>query len=153
MVKELKLTIELIPQSAWNNNLRSYLTASQWNKVRKKCYSVANYRCEICDGVGPKHPVECHERWEFEEGKVKLVGLIALCPACHEVKHIGRAQVVGRGNAALNHFMKINKATKQQAMAYISDCFMLWRKRSKQQWELDVTYLEEYMGESLKSRR
>lgn len=143
----MKLTIELIPRSSWDVNLRSYLTKSQWDKVRRKCYQDAGYRCEICNGVGKKHPVECHERWEFENGQVKLLGLIALCPSCHEVKHIGRADAVGRGPQALSHLMKVNGLTKSEAMGYVRHAFRIWQDRSKRQWELNIDYLEEYMGE------
>lgn len=143
----MKLTIELIPRSSWDVNLRSYLTKSQWDKVRRKCYQNAGYRCEICNGVGTKHPVECHERWEFENGQVKLLGLIALCPSCHEVKHIGRADAVGRGPQALAHLMKVNELTESEAMGYVRHAFRIWQDRSKRQWELNIDYLEEYMGE------
>lgn len=143
----MKLTIELIPKSAWNSNLRSYLTDHQWNIVRRKCYQEAGYVCEICGGVGKKHPVECHERWGFENGQVKLLGLIALCPSCHEVKHIGRADAVGRGPQALAHLMKVNEMTESEAMCYVRHAFRIWQDRSKKQWELNIDYLEHYMGE------
>lgn len=87
----MKLTIELVPSTSWFSNLRSLLSSEEWDKIRRGCYKNANYKCEICSGVGPKHPVECHETWEYDEkqGIQKLIGLIALCPSCHEVKHVG----------------------------------------------------------------
>lgn len=149
----MKLTIELVPKGAWNNNLRSYLTSPQWDKVRRKCYEEAGHVCEICGGVDAGRlakghsPVDCHERWDFGNGTIKLIGLIALCPSCHEVKHIGRADAVGRGAEALRHFMKINKVSEKVAREYIREAFILWRTRSGTSWTLDVGYLEEYMGE------
>lgn len=144
----MKLTVELIPKSSWDNNLRSYLTSTQWDKVRRKCYQEAGYKCEICEGVGPKHPVECHEKWDFVNGQVKLFGLIALCPACHEVKHIGRAVATGNEKRALAHFMKVNQMSKADSVAYINEAFDIWRNRSRYPWKLEISYLEEYMGES-----
>lgn len=142
----MKLTIELVPKTAWNNNLRSHLSKSEWDKVRKKCYGSANYVCEICGGKGPKHPVECHEKWDFSEGKIKLIGLIALCPSCHECKHIGLAGIRGRGEIAINHFMKVNGVSRQVAQAYIREAFELYRERSKRKsWEVDFSYLQEYI--------
>jgi len=49
--------------------------------------------CETCGGCGPQYPVECHEIWNYDDTRLiqKLDGLIALCPDCHEVKHIGLA--------------------------------------------------------------
>ena len=142
----MKLEIELVPKTAWFNNLRSFLTKEEWDFVRKKCYKEANYNCEICGSQGDNWPVECHEIWEYTKArKVKLKGLIALCPDCHEVKHIGLAQIRGRLYPALNHFMKVNNVSKQEAIKYVNSCFSLWNERNKVDWKLDVSYLKEYM--------
>lgn len=142
----MKLEIELVPKTAWFTNLRSHLKASEWDKVRRKCYAAANNHCEICGGRGPKHPVECHERWDFGDGKIKLIGLIALCPFCHEVKHIGLAGIRGRGEIALKQFMKVNGVSRDVALQYVQEAFALYHERSdRTDWELDVSYLQEYM--------
>lgn len=157
-MSDLKLTIELIPTTAWDNNLRSYLTGRQWDKVRKKCYAEADHKCEICGGQDPYRlakghsPVDCHERWSFENGEVKLYGLIALCPNCHEVKHIGLAEARGNFNRALQHFMRVNGLNQTDAMHHIKDAAHLWKKRNEGHWDLNVDYLEEYMGEKLKGK-
>ena len=141
----MKLTIELIPQTSFFSNLRSLLSASEWDKIRKGCYKYANYKCEVCDGVGPKHPVECHETWEYDEltGVQKLVNLVALCPNCHEVKHIGLAGIKGRRDEAIAHFCKINECLKSDAEKYIKEVFLAWNTRSDMEWQLDVSLLEE----------
>ena len=141
----MKLTIELIPSTSWFSNLRSILTSGEWDKVRKSCYKSANYKCEVCGGVGEKHPVECHETWEYDEinGIQKLISLIALCPSCHEVKHIGLAGIKGRTQEAIEHFCKVNACTKTEAEKYIKEAFETWNKRSEQEWQLDISKLEE----------
>ena len=145
----MRLEIELVPKTAWFTNLRSHLSKSDWDIVRKKCYAKANYKCEICGGKGSKHPVECHEKWDFSGGNVKLIGLIALCPSCHEVKHIGLAGVRGRGEVALQHLMKVNNISHDDAVKYVKEAFCLYHERSKiEDWELDVTYLEEYLKDN-----
>lgn len=143
--KAYKLTIELIPSSSFFNNLRSLLSPEEWDKIRKGCYKHAGYKCEICTGVGPTHPVECHETWSYEEntGIQKLVGIIALCPACHEVKHIGLAGIKGRHNEAVSHFCKVNNCSTADAEKYIKEAFSIFQKRSNQEWELDISLLEE----------
>lgn len=142
----MKLEIELVPKTAWFTNLRSELTKAQWDVVRKKCYRQADYKCEICGGVGAKHPVECHEKWAFEDGKITLLGLIALCPSCHECKHIGLAGIRGRGEIALRHFMKVNGIGRAEAEAYVKAAFKLFHERSQRDsWELDTKYLAEYL--------
>ncbi len=62
-----KLSVELVPSSSWANNVRSLVSKKEWDSIRKKSYQDANYRCEICHGVGRKHPVECHEIWEYND--------------------------------------------------------------------------------------
>ena len=83
------LHIELVPKSTWGKNVRSMLPKEQWDILRKWVYAAADYLCEICGGEGKKWPVECHERWQWEEstGIQKLVGFVALCPKCHGVKN------------------------------------------------------------------
>lgn len=152
----MKLTIELIPSTAWDNNLRSYLTKTGWDLVRRKCYAEADYHCEICGnqgGNGKKHPCEAHEKWQFTQGEVKLTGVISLCPPCHEVKHIGRAEATGNFERALRHFMKVNGVDRNTAMEYIRESARIWRERSKQEWSLNIDYLKEYMGEDFKYKR
>lgn len=140
----MKLTIELVPSTPWFSNLRGLLSVAEWNKIRKGCYKHANYKCEICTGIGPYHPVECHETWEYDEktGIQKLVGLIALCPSCHETKHIGLAGIKGRRNEAIAHFCKINNCSLLDAEKYIEEVFVIWNKRSSQEWSLNIELLE-----------
>lgn len=122
------------------------VTKTQWDHIKKQVYSKSYYICEICEGIGPKHPVECHEIWSFNDKKLiqKLENMIALCPDCHMVKHIGLAQVQNKGARALSHLMKINKITKKQATDYIEKAFQQWQQRSLKKWEVDVSILKSY---------
>lgn len=142
----LKLEIELIPSSAWYNNIRNLVSRSQWDKIRKECYQHANHKCEICGGRGNKWPVECHERWEFLDGKINLLGFIALCPPCHEVKHIGLASKRGRFNDAKKHFMEVNGLSNNEVDKYIKDAFDLFKKRSTEKWEMNLSLIESYLS-------
>lgn len=140
------LTIELVPQSSFLNNVRAILTSAQWDQVRKQVYSEAWYVCEICGDVGPKHPVECHEIWNYDDLNhiQKLEKMVALCPNCHSVKHIGLAEVKGNFNEALSHFMKVNKVSKKKSLIYIENQFKIWEQRSEHSWKLDVSILKNY---------
>jgi hypothetical protein len=128
------------------NNVRAVLTAAQWNAVRTRVCDAAYNVCQICGGVGPKHPVECHEIWDYNDKTLvqKLTGMLSLCPVCHRVKHIGFAQVQGKGEQACRHLMKINKLTKKKAEEYIAQSFEIWAERSKKQWTLDISILSDY---------
>ena len=141
-----KLTIELVPQTSWANNVRAVLTAKQWRTLASIVSDRAWNVCEICGGTGPNHPVECHEIWEYNEKTQirKLAGMIALCPDCHMVKHIGYARTQGKEEQAIKHLMKVNKMTKKEAKAYISECFQTWINRSQIDWKLDLSGLKRY---------
>lgn len=140
----MKLTIELVPSTAWYSNVRSNVSKEEWDVLRKACYKKAGYKCEVCGGKGPKHPVECHEIWSYDDDTCKqtLEGLIALCPNCHKCKHIGYAQISGNYESALKHLAKVNEITIEEAEKYVEESFILWEKRSKSSWELDITILE-----------
>jgi len=147
-----ELHIELVPRTAWGVNLRSALSKAGWDKLRKATYRKAGYVCEICGGKGPRHPVECHEIWEYEDIKgrrgdqgvpiQRLVGLVALCPACHEVKHFGRATVTGKRDRAFRHLMRVNGWDPGQARRHVREAKDLWDARSYWRWELDLSWLE-----------
>jgi hypothetical protein len=139
-----KLTIELVPQTCWFSNVRSEVTSQMWDLLKKRTFQQANYRCEICGGRGNKHPVECHEVWDYNDDcyRQTLVRLIALCPACHECKHIGFANTQGRGEIAAKHLAKVNQWSNEQAMTYIEESFEIWQRRSQSNWTLDISYLE-----------
>lgn len=143
---KLKLTIELVPKTCWFSNVRAVVSKNQWKQLAAQVYSKAYNLCEICGGIGPKHPVECHEIWHYDDKKLiqKLVGMVALCPNCHMVKHIGLAQIQNRGEQALRHLMKVNKMSRPKAEQYIIDCFQLWGSRSTKQWKLDISHLKDY---------
>jgi len=140
----LKLTIELVPESAFYKNVRALLTKDQWSALSKQVRSAAYDICQICNS--PKQSLDCHEVWHYNDSKLiqKLTGLVALCKDCHMVKHFGFAQIKGKGEQALNHFMKINKLTRRQALTYIEEAFEIWKLRSKSSWTTDVSFLENY---------
>ena len=140
-----KLLVELVPLSTWGWNLRSELTRAEWDRLRKATYERAENRCEVCGGRGRKHPVECHERWEYDDTNrvQKLVGLEALCPYCHEVRHIGRAISVGNGDRAMIHLDRVNGWPPEQTAEHVAQAFATWRERSKHAWTLDLSWLHD----------
>lgn len=142
----MKLSIELVPKTCWFTNVRSNVSKSEWDILRKACYKKAGYRCEICGGVGENHPVECHEIWEYndEDNIQTLKGLIALCPNCHKVKHPGLAGMNGDGDIVIKQLMGVNGWDRETANEYIGACFEIWERRSRKEWKLDISYLNEY---------
>jgi 5-methylcytosine-specific restriction endonuclease McrA len=143
MSQALRLTIDLVPRTAWFRNLRSLLSPDQWDTLRKETYRRSEYTCEICGGTGREHPVECHEKWEYDDEKhvAKLVGLTSLCPACHECKHIGLAQIKGRLPFAKAHLARVNKISADEASGLVQDAFRVWRERSQYDWTVDIEWV------------
>lgn len=144
------LAIELVPATAWGNNLRACMTSAQWNRIRKNQYRLANHQCEICGQKGTSQgydwPVECHEVWHYDDVKhiQTLVRLIALCPFCHAVKHFGLTEMRGRKKQATDHLAEVNSWTAKQTAAHIANAMVVWQERSKYVWGLDLSYLLEH---------
>jgi hypothetical protein len=142
-----RLTIELVPATSWYRNVRALVDEPTWDRIRRKVYRRAGYRCELCGGRGPAHPVECHEVWRYDDQArtQTLAGMVALCPACHQVKHLGLANVRGTSAEARAQLMRVNGWTPEQADAYIEQAFQLWERRSQWPWTLDLDGLRPYV--------
>ena len=141
-MKKYKLDFEMVPEECWFSNLRSVLKPDDWDKVRRFAYAKAGYRCEIC---GVQARLEAHEVWSYDDEKAlqKLERVTALCPACHEVKHISRTQLMGRGMDAMEHFMKVNGCSQMEFHAALGEANEEYRRRNKVEgWVTDVTWLE-----------
>lgn len=141
-----KLQIELVPNGCWYTNVRSNVTKRQWDTIRKDIYQKAGYLCEICGGIGSRHPVECHEIWSYDIPTriQKLEKLEALCPLCHEVKHFGFASERGFRLRALRRFSKINDISLEEAEEIIHVVLQQWQERSLLDWTLDISLLKKY---------
>ena len=143
--QEPRLTIELVPQTCWFSNVRSEVSLADWDWLRKTTAANAEIRCEVCGGRGPKWPVECHEIWDYDDARrvQTLRRLTALCPTCHEVKHMGFANVRGRGDIAAKHLAKVNGWSAPEADRYIAEQFAVWERRSRVEWTLNLSWLEQ----------
>jgi len=139
----MKLTIELVPGTSWGNNLRSLLEPADWDRLRKAQYAKANYVCEVCGGKGRTYPVECHEIWEYNDRThvQKLAGLVALCPACHQVKHIGRTISLGQGDLAVAHMSRVNGESRECSWEHVQRALQEHSTRSLHKWTIDLAWL------------
>jgi hypothetical protein len=137
------LTIELVPEPIWYANLRKVLTTQQWDYLRRLAYRASDYKCSICGGKGPDHPVEAHEIFEYDDKRhvQTLKGMMALCPSCHQVKHIGLAQMHGKYDEALAQLMKVNDIDFREAKVYIQKCWEQWDERNRHKWTQNLGWL------------
>jgi len=152
-MRRAALTIELIPSSSWGTNIRSLIGQTRWDKVRRQAYERAGHRCEVCGSdhitlTGSRVPyaVECHEVWEYDDEHhvQRLVRMIALCPACHSVKHYGRTSNLGYGREAEAHLARVNGWTQREVEEHIEESGGLWEQRSQFSWQMDLSALREY---------
>jgi hypothetical protein len=135
-----KLTVEIIPTSLHGKNPRTVLGRTTWDRQRKLVCEAAGNRCEICGGVGKRHRVEIHERYAYDETCTppcqRVIGLIALCPDCHAVKHLARTNRVSveqRDPAiyenALRHLARVNDWDPEHVKSYLAETTETFRRR------------------------
>jgi len=147
-VQEQKLIVELIPKTCQYSNVRTTLKKKEWDKIRLIVYEKAGHKCEICHQTGLeqgyRHKLECHEIWEYKDTKKiqKLVGLIALCPLCHQVKHIGRTSFIGKQKIALDRLSNINKWNLEEVTQHVAEAYEKNKERSNFDWTLDISLLK-----------
>ena len=147
--KKSELHIELIPKTCFYSNVRTLLPNKYWDILRKESYEKAGHRCEICRDTGKnqgyRHDVECHEIWDYNDKTrvQKLLGLISLCPKCHQVKHFGRTSAIGKQAEAFEHLEKVNNWNHKQCAKHAGDSMLEWMDRSKYKWKLDLGILNE----------
>lgn len=148
-----KLYVDLVPKTGWYSNLRSELAKEEWDLVRHTAYKLAGNKCEICGDSGFnqnfRHAVEAHERWSFDAttGTQILVGVQALCPACHQATHMGLANIRGVAVEATAHLAKVNNWSAHEANDHIQKAFADWIERSEKKWRLDMSWLLVYESE------
>ena len=90
--------------------------------------------------------LEAHEQWSYDEGRAvqKLETVVALCHACHEVKHIAFAQMRGRGADVMEHFMRVNGCSQMEYHAALSAANEEHRRRNRIDcWQTDLSWLKE----------
>lgn len=130
-MKDLKLTIEMLPKGAWNNDFSKTLPKKEWDILRNECYKRANHHCEICGYE--TDDLDAHEVWEFDvKNKIqKLKDIIGICSKCHGVKHIRNSQRLGCGEDAKWHFMNVNKCTELDYASHLALAQMNFEERNK----------------------
>jgi hypothetical protein len=144
VMKEYKLKFEMIPEECWRGNLRTLLPPQLWDVIRKEAYARSGHRCAVCGATGR---LEAHERWSYDEKKrlQKLETVVALCKNCHEVVHISRTYLFGRGAEAEEHFKKVNGCSQVEYHAALAEANEAYQKRNQiEGWTTDFSWLNRY---------
>ena len=56
----------------------------------------------------------------------------------------------GHEPEALGQLATVNGWTPEQCAEYVDEAFAVWRKRSEHQWKVDLSFIEEHFGISIK---
>jgi len=130
-MQKYKLTIEMLPRGAWNNDFSKTLPKKEWDILREACYKKANHKCQICGYETDE--LDAHELWDFDiKNKTQtLVDIIGICSKCHGVKHIRNSQRLGYGENAKQHFLNINKCSALDYASQLAKAQMEFEERNK----------------------
>lgn len=147
----MKLTVELVPRSAWWVNVRSHVSRADWEKCKKYSKTKTDGVCILCGGSGlqqgRRYATEAHEVWSYDDSRKiqTLVDIVPICPRCHQAKHMGRSRATMNPHQwaqLIQHFMDVNEMYDERVDEYLLDVFDVWERRSQFKWELDVSFLE-----------
>ena len=71
--------------------------------------------------------------------------MIAVCPACHEVIHIGRTSLLGNEGRAQAHFMQVNGCSQSEYHAALGEANRIHAERSRHEWVTDISKLKDLL--------
>ena len=143
MSNDLRLTIELVPKPCWYSNMRTQVSRSAWDKIRKEVYALYKYHCGVCH-VG-NVTLHCHEKWQYDDTLhiQKLNGFIALCEMCHHCKHMGLASILAAEGKldlerVIEHFMNVNQCSRAEYEMLSNEAWSTWRERNMHEWTTEL---------------
>ncbi len=136
-----KIEILSIPQSSWGVSLANLLPKEDWDKVRKKVFKGAGYKCEVCGNTDEE--LHCHEVWEFKYSEQRLIRFDCLCKLCHDSTHFfGTTQRYKNKpeyiEKVMKHLETINCLTRKQLLACINTRKEINKKRAKKTYKITV---------------
>lgn len=146
----MKLTIELVPKTAWNQSLANLLPRSVWIGIRESHIQQNAKKCEICgqtEGI-----FNLHEIWKYDDFThiQRLDSFVLLCTWCHHIKHIGLAGILADEgkldyDKLVEHFCAVNSCSPKEFEKCVKDAFVMWEKRSLYKWQQDFGEYSKYL--------
>ena len=135
----LKLELEIIPDTTKYQNLKVAVPQTTWAKLSKDTRIRFNNKCAICGTT--QNQLNCHEVWEWNDKSwvQKLMALIPLCPLCHATKHNNSYLFPEHYKKCQTHFAEINHISLEDmdVKDYISTIERISYKRGTHYWVLD----------------
>lgn len=141
-----RLSIDLVPATAWGENLRTlFATPTVFKRVKAWTHERAGQRCEACGRIkggerGQTKTLECHEQWSYDDGAgvQRLESTVSLCRMCHMCCHFGLSQLQGREPQVRAWLRRVNAWSERQLQDHIAESFETWNRRSAMEWRTDV---------------
>lgn len=147
---DMKLEIELVPNTVWFKSLYQLLPREVWNSIRAEHIRTTGAKCEICSSL--VRPLQLHEIWEYDDEKhvQKLLGFQLLCRKCHWIKHIGLAGIKADKDELdydelIEHFCGVNQCSRKDFDKHKHKAFEIWRERSTHEWKQDFGEYKRYI--------
>lgn len=156
---DLRLTIDLVPRSAWWRSLYRMLPRSKWEKLRQRTLAEQGKRCVVCGAEGEGVVIVCDELWHYDDEShvAQLVALRPICRPCSFVKHIGHAGILASQgkldlDALVAHFLEVNGCGRGAFEQHREAAFTLWEERSRHDWRVDFGEYAALLPEGARER-
>src|SRR5260370_25968 len=129
----MKLTLELIPSTAWLHSLHRYLTDKAWTNLRQSILDKNGTSCSVCGATNVR--LDCNEQWEFDDKThiQRLVGLVMLCQMCHLTVHMMERGSI-TNDVLAEHFMKVNGCSREEFEVHYQQCLEEQARREFDQY-------------------
>ena len=156
-MSEYKLSISMVPQALWGENLRKHLTRGSWNKLRLSQFE-REPNCEFCGSSPSGAARHAHEEWDYEKtvGTAYLVKLRTICRMCHLVEHPGFVSVmVAKGHftpAILDeikyHFCIVNRCKAEDYCKHCEEARSKYEELARvTDWKIDFGRYSELVND------
>ena len=144
---------DLIPKTTWGASLSNMLTDTSWQGIRHRYIDAVHGVCVACGTI--LNPPNAHELWDFylpcdeigngdlgRQGIQRLSEVLILCPECHAMFHLGRAQIESFFDEAEARLMAVNGWDLPTCRRYESIIFERFKQHSFLKWTLDLSLLQ-----------
>lgn len=86
------ITMPNVPRPLHGLPPRKIMGQTEWDKMRKRCYYNADYKCEVCGAEPERGGLDAHELYtvNWVDGTSTFIRCVALCKKCHSFIHSGR---------------------------------------------------------------
>lgn len=143
----------------FESELNNLITPYMWDKHKLMVFERANFKCELCGGVGDNNPVDLYPQWKmFDSNRTQILqGFLALCPKCIDAKnhqHLKDRSLKLRYETAREHIKNVNNWDDKQVENTLNAAETQYHDRldlkaepdRHRKWKLNISILESIFG-------